>query len=544
MIKLSKNAMLLLKKRYLLKDKKGKIIEKPDHLFRRVARYIAAVDRKYRQDPKKSEKEFYNVMSNLDFLPNSPTLMNAGTEMPQLSACFVLPIEDSLESIFETLKEMAIIHQSGGGTGFNFSHLRQRGSLIAKSKGKSSGPVSFIEIYNKATDVIKQGGRRRGANIGILDINHPDILDFIHEKQMKSLRNFGLSVSLTDEFMDDVEKDKNFHLIDPKTRKIVKTIKARQIFDALVNAAWHTGDPGILFIDEINRKNKLKLGRIRSTNPCGEVPLYEYESCILGSVNLSNMIKDEKIDWNKLAETVHIGVHFLDNVIDANEYPFGIIEKTTKSNRKIGLGVMGFAEMLIKLKIPYESERAVEIADKVMSFIDKESKLASIALAKKRGPFPNIRKSKYKMKIRNATTTTIAPTGSLSLIADTSSGIEPLFAVKYRKNVLGKEGIWEYNKLYRKYEQKYRGRLPKDIALLFKSASAITKEQHVKVQAAFQRHTDNAVSKTVNLKNSATKNDVKKVFLLAHKLKCKGITVYRDQSSDEKVIEVCEVCEI
>lgn len=544
MAKLSKNAMLLLKKRYLLKDKKGKVIEKPDHLFKRVAKYIAAVDKRYKENPKKSEKEFYAIMSNLDFLPNSPTLMNAGTEMPQLSACFVLPIEDSLESIFETLKDMAIIHQSGGGTGFNFSHLRQKGSLIAKSKGKSSGPVSFIEVYNKATDVIKQGGRRRGANIGILDINHPDILDFIHVKQMEVLNNFGLSVSLTDEFMKDVEKNKPFNLIDPKTKKVVKKIKARQVFDALVDAAWQTGDPGILFIDEINRKNKLKLGRITSTNPCGEVPLYEYESCILGSINLSNMVKDGKVDWKRLAETVHIGVHFLDNVIDANEYPFDIIEKTTKSNRKIGLGVMGFAEMLIKLKIPYESEKAIETADQVMGFIDKESKLASIGLAKKRGAFPNIKKSKYNMKIRNATTTTIAPTGSLSIIADTSSGIEPLFAVKYKKNVLGKEGIFEYNKLYRKYEKKYNGKMPKNITDLFKSASEIKKEQHVKVQAAFQRHTDNAVSKTVNLKNKSTKNDVRKVFMLAHKLKCKGITVYREKSSTDELIEVCEVCEI
>lgn len=556
MIRLSNNALLLLKKRYLLKNSKGKVIEDPSQMFRRVAKAIASADKRYKQDYKKfkkknffslspinykkSEKDFFKVMSNLDFLPNSPTLMNAGTKLGQLAACFVLPIEDSIDSIFKTLDQTAIIHQSGGGTGFNFSNIRPKGSLISTSKGKASGPVSFIEIYNKATDVIKQGGKRRGANMGILNIDHPDILEFINAKQRINLENFNLSVALTDKFMKSISKNK----------------KSKKIFDALVENSWKTGDPGVIFIDEINRKNMLKLGRIECTNPCGEVPLYPYESCTLGSINLSNMIiKDEiarrnqrflvprkitfSVDWKKLGETIDIAVHFLDNVIDANKYPLPIIEKTTKANRKIGLGVMGFAEMLIKLDIPYDSKEAVKTAEEIMNFINSESKKASMNLASKRRVFPNFNKSKYKQKIRNATTTAIAPTGSLSMIADTSSGIEPLFAVKYKKMVLGEHGISGFNKLYKQLSKKYSSKRLKE---LFKTAYDINPEQHVKIQAAFQKYTDNAVSKTVNLPAKASKEDVKKIFLLAYKLGCKGITIYRQGSYNDELIRICEVC--
>jgi len=538
-MRLTKNALILLKHRYLLRDEKGRIVETPEQMFRRVARAVARSDTRYKENPRKSERDFFDVMTRLDFLPNSPTMMNAGTGLGQLSACFVLPIEDSIESIFTTLKDMATIHKSGGGTGFNFSKIRPREDVVKSSKGKASGPVSFLEIYNKATDVIKQGGKRRGANMGILDASHPDIFDFITLKQRKSINNFNLSVAVTKKFMEAVLRNDNWNLVNPRTKKIVKTVKARKVFDAIVDGAWKIGDPGVIFIDEVNAKNPLKLGRITATNPCGELPLYDYESCNLGSINLSNFVERDEINWNKLKEVIHIAVHFLDNVIDANNYPLPEIEKKTKENRKIGLGIMGFAEFLIKLGVPYDSEKAIEIAEKVMGFINEESKNASEELAKRRGVFPNFRKSRWKKRLRNATTTTIAPTGSISMIAGTSSGIEPLFALGFKKRVLGTE-LLEYNQLYKTALKRYR-RLPPKIKQLFKTAIEIPPEQHVKIQAAFQKHTDNAVSKTVNLPQKATRRDVRKVFLLAYKLKCKGITVYR-KGCRQGVIEVCEVC--
>lgn len=527
---LSKNALRVLEKRYLLKDEKGRIIETPDKMFKRVAKHVSKGD-------KKLEKKFYEVMKNLEFLPNSPTLMNAGTKVGQLSACFVLPIEDSLESIFSTLKSAALIHQSGGGTGFNFSRIRPKGDIVKSTKGAASGPLSFMEVYDKTTYVIRQGGKRRGANIGILDIDHPDIIDFIRSKEKEgSFANFNISVAVTDKFMKAVQENKNFELINPRTKKAVKKINAKTLFDILVEMAWKTGDPGIIFIDEINRKSPLnKIGKIESTNPCGEVPLLPYESCNLGSINLTKVVSQGKINYDKLKKVVYTAVNFLDNVIDVNKYPLPEIEKITKANRKIGLGIMGFADMLIMLGIRYDSDKALKIADELMRFISENAVKASVELGGKKGSFPNFKKSEWAKKyktIRNATLTSIAPTGSISIIADCSSGIEPLFAAKFARLSLGKEVLYE-NPLLKKYD--------KD---LFVTAHEIAPEQHVKIQAIFQKYTDNGVSKTVNLKENASKEDVKKIFLLAYKLKCKGITVYREGSKKQQVLNIgkCKIC--
>ncbi len=518
MTRFSKNAMTVLRKRYLLRDRKGKIIETPDQLLRRVARTVAK---------NKTEKEkFYNIMASLEFLPNSPTLMNAGTDIGQLSACFVLGIEDSLESIFEAVKDMAIIQQSGGGTGFSFSRLRPYGDIVRTTHGVASGPVSFMHVFDETTEVIKQGGKRRGANMGILSVNHPDIVEFITSKRTgEVLRNFNISVAVTDEFMKAVRKNQRINLINPRMKKTVKKISARRIFDLIVDSAWRTGDPGIIFLDEINRRHQVKgLGKIEATNPCGEQVLLPYESCNLGSINLSRMIKDGGIDWDKLRKTVRISVRFLDNVIEVNKYPLPQIKKNTMANRKIGLGVMGFADMLISLGIRYDSDEAVRLAEKIMRFIQEEGRKASMELGKKRGSFPNFKKSKWRQKgykaMRNATITTIAPTGSISLIAGCTSGIEPIFSLAFVKEVLG--GV----KLAHKYK-------PSEVAV---TAFEIKPEWHVRMQAAFQKYTDNAVSKTVNLSAKATRKDVRDVFLLAHKLKCKGITVYRYGSKPRQVL--------
>ncbi|MBW2977774.1 adenosylcobalamin-dependent ribonucleoside-diphosphate reductase, partial [Candidatus Woesearchaeota archaeon] len=468
---LSKNALEVLKARYLLKDSKGKIIETPKQMFRRVAKSIAKIDNA-------KEEEFYQVMSNLEFLPNSPTLMNAGTELGQLSACFVLPIEDSLESIFDTLKSSALIHQSGGGTGFSFSRLRPKGDIVKSTKEVASGPVSFIDAYDKTTDVVKQGGKRRGANMGILNVDHPDIIEFIKAKEKGGLTNFNLSVGITDKFMNIVKEGKSYELVNPRNGKVVKKINARKIFDLIAETAWKTGDPGIVFLDEINRKHALKkLGRIESTNPCGEVPLLPNESCNLGSINLTKFISDRKINYEKLRKVIVTGVRFLDNVIDANKYPLKEIEKITKANRKIGLGVMGFADMLIMLGIRYDSKKALKIADELMKFISETAIMASVELAKRRGSFPNFRKSEWVKKykaMRNGTVTTIAPTGSISIIANCSNGIEPLFATKFVRISLGKEFVYEHP-LLKKYDKK-----------LFVTAHDIKPEWHVKMQAVFQ----------------------------------------------------------
>ncbi|MEM1530028.1 MAG: vitamin B12-dependent ribonucleotide reductase, partial [Candidatus Bathyarchaeia archaeon] len=543
-LKLSLNAISVLERRYLLKDESGRVIETPSQMFRRVAKAIAKVDALYDKSANVEavEEEFYRVMANLEFLPNSPTLMNAGTDIGQLSACFVLPVGDSIEEIFDALKYMALIHKSGGGTGFSFSRLRPRGDVVKSTMGVASGPVSFMRIFDVATEVIKQGGKRRGANMGILRVDHPDIIEFITAKEKEGvLTNFNISVGATDEFMEAVENDEYYSLVNPRNGAVVKRLKARAVFDLIATAAWKTGDPGLVFLDEINRRNPTPhVGVIESTNPCGEVPLLPYESCNLGSINLSRMVRDGEIDWDKLRRTIRIAVHFLDNVIDANKYPIPQIEKATKANRKIGLGVMGFAEMLIKLGIPYDSDEAIAIAEKVMSFISEEARKKSVELGEERGSFPNFPgsiwdKMGYKA-MRNATVTSIAPTGTISIIAGTSSGIEPLFAVAFVRNVMGTQ-LFEVNSVFEQIA-KERGfysteliskiaktgsvqglsEVPPDVKRIFVTALEIAPEWHVRMQAAFQKYTDNAVSKTVNLPHEATIDDVRRIFMMAWKL--------------------------
>jgi len=563
-LKLSLNAITILERRYLLKDETGKIIETPSQMFRRVAKAIAKVDAIYDKSVniERAEEEFYRIMINLEWLPNSPTLMNAGTDIGQLSACFVLPVGDSVEEIFDALKYMALIHKSGGGTGFSFSRLRPKGDVVKSTMGVASGPVSFMKIFDVATEVIKQGGRRRGANMGILRVDHPDIIEFITAKEKEGvLTNFNISVAVTDEFMEAVEKDGYYSLVNPRNGAVVRRLKARDIFDLMATAAWKTGDPGLIFIDEINRKNPTPhIGAIESTNPCGEVPLLPYESCNLGSINLSKMVGDGEVDWEKLRQTVKIAVRFLDNVIDANKYPIPQVEAATKANRKIGLGVMGWAEMLIKLSIPYDSEEAIAMAEKIMGFISEEARKTSVELGEERGSFPNFpgsiwEKMGYKA-MRNATVTSIAPTGTISIIAGTSSGIEPLFAVAFVRNVMGTQ-LFEVNPLFEQIA-KERGfystdlisrvaktgsvqglsEVPPDVKRLFKTALEIAPEWHVRMQAAFQKYVDNAVAKTVNLPSDATVDDVRRIFMMAWKLKCKGITVYRYGSKPGQVLVI------
>ena len=563
--KLTVNAIEVLKKRYLLRDEKGKIVETPAQMFRRVAKAIARIDKKYGGNPKKAEETFYKMMAKLEFLPNSPTLFNAGTRLGQLSACFVLPVEDSLKSIFTAVKNMALIEKSGGGVGFDFSKLRPKGDIVKSTHGVASGPVSFMRVFDVATDVIKAGGKRRGAMMGILRINHPDIAEFITAKQKPGvLQNFNISVAVTDEFMKTLEENGEYWLVNPRNKEKTKKVKAREIWNLIVESAWKSGDPGVVFIDEINRHNPTpEVGRIDSTNPCGEQPLLPYESCNLGSVNLSRMVEDGKVNWDKLRETVRNAVHFLDNVIDANKFPLKIIERMTKANRKIGLGVMGFADMLIKLEIPYNSDEALRLAEKLMKFITEEARRKSVELGEDRGSFPNFDKSVWKNRyeaMRNATVTTIAPTGSISIIAGCSSGIEPLFAVSFIRKVLGGTRLFEINPLFERTAkekgfysaeileeiaktgstQNIKG-VPEDVKKVFVTALDIPPEWHVKMQAAFQKHTDNAVSKTVNMPFEATVGDVKKVFELAWKLKCKGVTVFRYGSRPEQVLYVGEI---
>ncbi|MBW2991739.1 adenosylcobalamin-dependent ribonucleoside-diphosphate reductase [Candidatus Woesearchaeota archaeon] len=560
-IKVSETARKILEQRYLLKNDKRETIETPEQMFRRVAKAIAAIEKTYGKASSVLEKEFYGIMTNMDFLPNSPTLMNSGTAIGQLSACFVLPVEDSIESIFETLKDMAIIHQSGGGVGFNFSKIRPEGDLVVKSKGAASGPVSFLKIYDKAAEIIKQGGRRRGANIGILRVDHPDIEEFVKVKAKEKMENFNLSVGITDKFMKAAEKDEVFELVNPRTGKAVRKVKAKELFGLITENAWQRGDPGLLFLDTINKKNLLNLGEIEASNPCGEVPLYDYESCNLGSINIANMVtKTGKLDLKKLKKTVHLAVNFLDNVIDANQYPLEEIEEMTKANRKIGLGVMGFAEMLIKMRVRYDDKRAVETAERVMKFINEEARRKSMELGRERGSFPNFKKSKLARKykaMRNATVTTIAPTGTISIIAGTSSSIEPIFAVAFMRRIMGGEQFFELNLLFEKIlkerklysaeliENIKQGKpadIPEKLRNLFVTALDIPAEQHIKIQAGFQKYTDNAVSKTVNLREEAEKEDVGNVFKLAHKLGCKGVTIYRYGSKEGQVLNICTTC--
>ncbi len=566
-ITLTDNALQVLEKRYLKKDKQGKVIEKPEELFRRVAKAIAAAELIYdsKADVTAREEEFYQAMISLDFLPNSPTLMNAGRELGQLSACFVLPIEDSMESIFDAVKYTALIHKSGGGTGFSFSRLRPQQDRVGSTGGVASGPVSFMRAFDTATDVIKQGGMRRGANMAILSVDHPDIMRFITAKaESTALNNFNLSVAVTTGFMDAVKAGIDYNLINPHTKDIHSALNAREVFDKIVDMAWRTGDPGVIFIDRINEDNPTKqLGNIESTNPCGEQPLLPYESCNLGSINLSRMVRTvngvAEVDYEKLARMVKLATRFLDNVIDVNKFPLPQIEEMTKKTRKIGLGVMGFADMLIQLGTPYNSEEALKVAGKVMYEIHRSATEASRELAKERGVFPAFAGSVYDcpkgIKVRNATRTTIAPTGTLSIIAGCSGGIEPLFALSYVRNILDGARLVEVHPYFEDaaksqgfYSEELMRKLasgtmlheiegiPEKVKQVFVTSHEITPEWHVRMQVAFQESTNNAVSKTVNFPHEATRDDVKKVYTMAFELGLKGITIYRDRSRDTQVL--------
>ncbi|HAP66242.1 MAG TPA: adenosylcobalamin-dependent ribonucleoside-diphosphate reductase [Nitrospinae bacterium] len=604
---LTNNALIVLNRRYLKKDKKGNIIETSEEMFRRVAENIASADKLYNPSAniKKTADDFYELMSSLEFLPNSPTLMNAGRKLQQLAACFVLPVEDSLESIFEAVKNTAIIHQTGGGTGFSFSHLRPKNDIVSTTSGIASGPLSFMRVFNMATEVIKQGGVRRGANMGVLRVDHPDIIEFIDAKTIShELTNFNLSIGITDDFMNCVEIDSKYDLINPRSGEKTGKLKAKGVFERIVQSAWKSGEPGVLFLNRINRNNPTPhLGEMESTNPCGEQPLLPYESCNLGSINLTKMLRKKgsrgqvkirikpsnprtlesfqyEINWEKLRDTVYKAVHFLDNVIDVSNYPLPQIKKMSKGNRKIGLGVMGFADLLIMLSISYNSEEALKIAEGIIKFIRERAEEKSAELAKERGTYPNykdlsskgvkecknskssdsltpeLQNSKTpKLHRRNATLITIAPTGTLSIIAGCSSGIEPLYAISYIRRALEDVKLLQinplfieiaktrgfYNKELRKELQKGLNltstkEIPDDVKRLFVTSFDISPEWHVKMQATFQKHTDNAVSKTINFPPDAEISDVKNAFLLAHKLGCKGLTIYRSGTRENQVL--------
>ncbi|MDI9412346.1 MAG: vitamin B12-dependent ribonucleotide reductase [Bacillota bacterium] len=559
-MQLSNNARTVLERRYLAKID-NKLVETPEDMLRRVAKNIA----QHETDPTWEEK-FFEIMNNLEFLPNSPTLMNAGRDLQQLAACFVLPIEDSMEGIFETLKNTALIQKSGGGTGFSFSRLRPNSDVVSSTGGVASGPVSFMKCYNAATDAIKQGGTRRGANMGILRVDHPDIIEFIQSKEdISQITNFNISVGITEDFMEAVNSNKNYALINPRSGETVKELNAREVFELIVEMAWKNGEPGIVFLDRMNRANPTPLvGEIEATNPCGEQPLLANESCNLGSINLSTMAKRKGtewvVNWDRLQEVVEISVRFLDNVIDVNKYPIPAIEEMTKANRKIGLGVMGFSDLLMRLGIAYNSEEGVELGREIMRFIQTKGHAASVQLGEERGSFPNYKGSIFEKTgkpMRNSTVTTIAPTGTISIIAGCSSGIEPIFALAFTRNVMDDDRLIEVNAQFEEIlreEGLYADDLVEKVAAtgnvrdleqipsalrdIFVTAYEVTPEWHIRMQAAFQEFVDNAVSKTVNFPKEATKEDIKEVYELAYDLGCKGVTVYRAGSREGEVLTV------
>ena len=582
---LSRNALTVLERRYLLKNAQGRLIETPARMFQRVAANIAEAERGHRRPvaparkripsvrkrmaPAQLTRAFYDMMAKLEFLPNSPTLMNAGGRLQQLSACFVLPVEDSLESIYETLKHQALIHQSGGGTGFSFSRLRPKDDLVATTHGIASGPVSFMRIFNASTDVIKQGGTRRGANMGILRVDHPDILEFIQAKQHPGdLTNFNISVGVTDAFMQAVTRRRDYPLINPRTGKVVRRVSAQMVFDALIEAAWTNGEPGIIFLDTINRTQPTPaVGEIEATNPCGEQPLLPYESCVLGSINLAKFVEGpaqtRHIDYERLAETIRLAVRFLDDVIDMTRFPLEAIAEVTTRNRKIGLGVMGFADLLILLNLPYDSEEALKLGESLMRFVRDHAHEASAELARTRGAFPNYATSRLKdngERRRNATVTTIAPTGTISIIADCSAGIEPLYGVSFVRTVMDdvrlasvhpeflrlarRDGIAS-EALIREVSQQesiqHLTEIPPDLRRLFVTAHDVSPEHHVKMQAAFQKYSDSGVSKTINLPAGASQADVAAAFHLAYQLGCKGLTVFRSGSREKQVLSCANI---
>ncbi len=567
---ISNNALEVLKRRYLAKDENGKLTETVEQMFRRVSDAVAAADGNYSEkaDVKGLSDEFFELMTSLRFLPNSPTLMNAGRPLGQLSACFVLPVGDSMVEIFDTVKNAALIHQSGGGTGFSFSRLRQAGATVRSTGGVASGPVSFMKVFNMATEAVKQGGTRRGANMGILRVDHPDIDDFIRcKKNNADITNFNISVGLTEAFMQAVENNSDYDLIDPRTKEPCGKKNARALFDEIVEAAWSNGEPGIIFLDRLNRDNVVpSQGEIESTNPCGEQPLLPYESCNLGSINLTKMLKKGELGWEidyqLLRNTITLAVHFLDNVIDVNNYPLEEIGKVTRSTRKIGLGVMGFADLLLYLGIPYDSDEGVALAEHLMAFINECGHRASQELATLRGSFPLFGESIYKdgAPLRNGTVTTIAPTGTISMIGGCSSGIEPIFAFAYIRNVMDDTHLVEVNpvlldtlKARGLYSEALMERIakegtiahideiPEDIRKVFVCAHDVSPLYHAKMQAAFQRHTDNAVSKTVNFRHDATREEVAQVYRLSYQQGCKGVTIYRDGSRDSQVLNIGKV---
>jgi len=568
MANLTPNARVVLAKRYL-KQENGQVIETAEDMLYRVACVIAAIEEdKYGKGKKETgelAKEFYNMMANLEFMPNSPTLMNAGRDLGQLSACFVLPIEDSMEQIFDAIKYAAIIHKSGGGTGFSFSRLRPKNSTVRSTGGVASGPISFMKVFNSATEAVKQGGTRRGANMGILRVDHPDIIDFIQCKEdNKEITNFNISVGITEDFMQAVREGRPYDLIDPHSGASVGQLSAPEIFNKIVEHAWQNGEPGVVFLDRLNEGNPTPLqGKIEATNPCGEQPLLPNEACNLGSINLKLMVIEKNgkmvINWERLSQVIRLSVRFLDDVIEVNQYPLPIIDEVVKGNRKIGLGVMGFADMLILLQTSYATEEAVEYAEKVMKFIQTEARIESQRLAEERGTFPNYEGSIYDgvMKLRNATLTTIAPTGTISMICGASSGVEPLFAIAYTKTVMDGTALVDVNPLFESFAREYgfyslelmqkiaeQGtvlglqEVPNWVQEVFTTAQEIAPEWHIRIQAAFQKYTDNAVSKTINFANAATREDIAEAYRLADELHCKGLTVYRDGSREEQVLSI------